>query len=435
MRHLLPLTLLALPLAGSGAPLPLDACRAAARAENPGLAAAAGRAAAAAQAVPQARSAYYPQLKASAQWARTDNPPQAFFMRLNQRTASLLEDFNQPDDTDNLRLSAGLAWRLYDFGRREAQVGQARAGAEAQRALLAAARNELDHQVTRAYYGVLQAEAFLEVQQESVASLEESLRMANERLAAGSAVKTDALNLEVKLAEAREEQIRARNGVELARAALNTAIGRDVAGPDAELGGPAELPTRPAAPGPESVENRGELRAARQALVAREAALRQARRAGAPSLNAFGSYDYDSESASDFEESYLVGVAAEMDLFTGGRNRGAAAEALARTAAARAEVAQAANQLRLELRQAVLGLGEAHERVEVAGKSLASAEEALRITRERYQQGAADLSELLTAQVGRTATRTRLAAARYDYLIALSNLERAQGKLGMEEES
>ena len=73
--------------------------------------------------------------------------------------------------------------------------------------------------------------------------------------------------------------------------------------------------------------------------------------------------------------------------------------------------------------------------LDVAGKSLASAEEALRITRERYQQGATDITELLTAQVGLTATRTRLAAARYDYLIARSNLERAQGRLGMEDVS
>ena len=36
-----------------------------------------------------------------------------------------------------------------------------------------------------------------------------------------------------------------------------------------------------------------------------------------------------------------------------------------------------------------------------------SAEEALRITRERYEQGAADITELLTAQFGLTDTRTR----------------------------
>ena len=432
---LLAAVLTTLPALVLAAPVSLDACRAAARADNPGLAAASQRAAAAAQAVTQARSAYYPQLKASAQWVQTDNPPQAFFMRLNQRTASLEEDFNQPDDTDNLRLSAGAAWRLYDFGQREAQARMAAAGADAQRALLDAARNDLEHQVTRAYYGALQAEAFLAVSEESVASLDESLRMARERLAAGSAVKTDALNLEVKLAEAREELIRARNGVELARAALNTAIGRELVGASDTLTAPDTLPARPAAPAASAVEQRGEWRAAQAAVRAREAGLRKARRQSAPAINAFGSLDFDDDGSASYEQSYLVGVAAEVDLFTGGRNRGAAAQALAEAEAARADLARAGNELRLDLRQATLGVGEAFERVDVAGKSLASAEEALRITRERYQQGAADLAALLTAQVGLTATRTRLAAARYDYLIARSNLERAQGLLSKENES
>ena len=432
MKRLIAL-LLALPALAPAAPVSLDACRRAAQEANPSLAGAARRADSAAAAVAQARSAYYPQLKASAQWARTDNPPQAFFMNLNQRAADMMADPNQPDDTENVRLTAGAQWRLFDFGRREAMLRMAQAGEAARRAMLDAARNELDHQVTRAYFGALQAEAFLEVRKEAVASLEENLRIANERLAAGSAVKTDALNLEVTLAEAREDLIRARNGVELARAALNTAVGREVVGAGDALVAPDALPARPAAPAAEAIESRGELRAARAALRAQEQGLREARRRSAPALNAFGSMDYDSKDVSDFEQSYMVGVAAEVDLFTGGRNRGAAAQALAEAAAARADVEKAANDLRLDLRQATLGVGEAGERVDVAAKSLESAAEALRITRERYQQGAADITQLLTAQLGHTATRTRLAAARYDYLTALSNLDRAQGKLGMEE--
>ena len=431
-----PALLLAAGLAAAGAPAAtLDACVRAALAGSPGLDAAARRAEAAAAAVTQARSGYYPQLKASAQWAQTDNPPQAFFMRLNQRTATLQEDFNQPDDTDNLRLSAGAAWRLLDFGQREAQLRMARAGAEAQAALRDAARNELVHQVTRAFYGALQAEAFAKVQEEAATSLEESLRVARERERAGSAVRTDVLNLEVKLAEARDELIRARNGAALARAALNTAVGRELVAEGEALEAPAEHTPPAAGPATASTERRGELRAARAALRAREAAAQKARRERAPTVNAFGSMDWDSGNASDFEESYLVGVSAEVDLFTGGRRDGATQQALAEAAAARADAARAEVELRLDLRQATLGLHDAAARLEVAVKALESAEEALRITQARYQQGAADITELLTAQVGRTATRTRAEAARYDVWIARSNLDRAQGLLGMEEGS
>ncbi|HOW96758.1 MAG TPA: TolC family protein, partial [Kiritimatiellia bacterium] len=96
------------------------------------------------------------------------------------------------------------------------------------------------------------------------------------------------------------------------------------------------------------------------------------------------------------------------------RSRGAVAAARAELDAARAEEAKAERNLRLDLTQAYLGAKEAHERMEVTRKSLESAREALRITREQYEQGAADVALLLQAQVGVTAMRTRAVAAEYD---------------------
>ena len=89
-------------------------------------------------------------------------------------------------------------------------------GTEASKAGEAAVRNELIYQVNRGYYGVLEAQSFVKVQKETVESLEESLRIANERFKAGSAVKTDVLNLEVKLAQAQQDLISAQNGFQLA---------------------------------------------------------------------------------------------------------------------------------------------------------------------------------------------------------------------------
>jgi outer membrane protein len=122
-------------------------------------------------------------------------------------------------------------------------------------------------------------------------------------------------------------------------------------------------------------------------------------------------------------------VVAELNVFDGFRTRSASASTKAQWEAAQQEVQKVQNQLHLDLRQAFLGVQEAKERMGVSGKSLESAEEALRITQEQYKQGAAELTMLLTAQLGHTSMRTRLVAAQYDYLIARSNLERAKGEL------
>ena len=63
----------------------LDDCIRAALKANPDTAAAASRVEAAREAAEQTAAAYYPWLTLSGGYLRTDNPPQAFMMSLNQR--------------------------------------------------------------------------------------------------------------------------------------------------------------------------------------------------------------------------------------------------------------------------------------------------------------------------------------------------------------
>ncbi len=414
----------------------LEDAVAAALANSPTLQAAASRIDSAQAMLKQAQSYYYPSIGLAATYSISDNPIQAFMMQLNQRTLNMQDpafDPNHPDDTDNVRGSVVAQWRIFDR-QRDAGKHMARLGAEASAEALAAARNQLVHEVTRGFYGVLQAQAFAEVQEKSVKSIAESLRIARERFDAGSVVKTDVLNLETQLAQANEDLIRARNGAQLAVAALNAAIGSDLVAPET-IEAPAM--TALAAPppkctNPQAFEDRPELRAARLMRQIKEQDVRKARGGYVPTVSAFGSYDLDSEDASDFQDSYVAGIMAEINVFDGARTRAAVRAARADLAAAQADEEKARLNLKLDLQQAFLGAQEAWERLEVVRKSLETAEEARRIVQEQYQLGAADVSILLQTQVGVTAMETRAAAARYDYLTALSNLKRAKGELGGE---
>ena len=408
----------------------LDECIVVTLHNNPDVLAATERIQAAAAAIREAHSAYYPMLGGSVAYARTDNAPQAFMMMLNQRSVSLQSDFNNPPDTGNLALSLGVKYRLYDFGRRGLDNDMARSGAEISQLVLSGLQNDLIHQVTRGYYSVLQAGAFVTVREESFKTLQESLRVANERLKAGGAVKSDVLNLEVQLAQANEDLIRARNGVKLALVALNTAMGTNMVDA-ASISGEVKMPESkpPEIEDMGVIQNRPELKVARKAAEIQMMAVRKAGRQYMPEVNAFGSVDWNSDGSTDLQHSYVVGVAAEVDLFDGFRRSASVAGARAQERAATAVAEGAASNLRLDLTSASIQAGEAWERLDVARKSIESAEEALRITRQRYEQGAADLPELLTAQAGLTGTRTRNVVAMYDCLISLSNLARARGEL------
>jgi len=400
---------------------------------NPGAQAAWHRVEAARGALTQARSAYFPRLSAAASYTMTDNPPQAFMMELNQRRLDMMApgfDPNSPDDTENVRLSLALKYRLYD-GQRGARAGMARLGERAAAYQHEAARNALIHEVTRGYYQVLQAQDFVTVREQALKSLEESLRVARERFEAGSAVKTDVLNIEVQAAQATEDLIRARNGVKLAVAALNTAIGKDTVPADG-----IAVPVMPDAPAScpagdmnGSVDSRAEIQLSGLMMRIAELTYKKSRRERGPVVNAYGSMDWDGEDLSEQEQSYLAGIALEWEWFSGLQDAGAVRQAKSEWHAAQKEHEQTRNQLRLDLRQASLAVQETCERLAVTSKSLSSAEEALRITRERYQQGAADIADLLMSEAALTATRTRDTAATYDYHVALSNLGRARGEL------
>lgn len=413
----------------------LETCIKSALENNPGIQAGITRINEAKYMIKQAESAYYPRLYLSGAYSMTDNPPEAFMMSLNQKDLNMAKpgfDPNDPDHTDNMRLSVGLKYRIYDGGIKRIHVQMAKESKQLRELGLRAVQNELIHQVTRGYYGVLQAQSFVAVQEESVESLEESLRVATARFNAGSAVKTDVLNLEVKLAQAREDAIRAKNGVRLAIASLNTAIGSDLILSDS-LPVPAreEIREKPERLDFSVIENRAELKATHTLSNIKEQSYEKVSREDRPTMSAFGSYDFDSGDFSEFEDSYLMGVMAEWEIFDGYQQRNKARVAKAEWQTAKKESLKARNDLRLDLHQAYLKAMDAWERLEVSEKSIESASEALRITSELYKQGVAEISVLLTAQVGLTTQKTRSVAAYYDYLTALSNYDRARG-LGVE---
>jgi outer membrane protein len=418
------------------APVTLEQCIQAAWRNNPDLEAGLHRVQAARERAYQADSAYYPLATLSTSWSRTDNPPQAFMMELNQRSLDMANPMfnpNEPDDTENIRFSAGAQYRLFDGGRRALDSGLARGGADMQAAQWESLRNELAHEVTRAFIQVLLAGSHVDLQAQSVASMVENVRVARERHAAGAAVEADVLHLEVKLAEAREAHIRARHGAKLAVAALNAAVGVDLlrdAGQAQAVEAPAEEPDYDAIRRA-GAAGRPERAVMRNALHLREKGYQRARREYAPTVEAFASLDWDSDKLSGFEQSYIVGVQAQWALFDGFRRKHAVREAAAEWAGARAEERKLETQLSLDLTQAVLMAEEAAERVAVARASVNLAEEALRSTRARYEAGAADVTELITAQWAWTATQTRRLAAEYDVIAARSNVDRARGVRGL----
>lgn len=413
-------------LAAFGA-ITLEECVVRALESSPDLAAAEARVEAARAQIRAAESAYYPSLSLGANYTATDNPVMAFMSVLNQRRLTFEDDFNDPDTTENANAQVGATWRLYDGGQRSQGRRAARMREELRCGEADAARNELVYQVHRAYFGVLQAREFVHIQQAAVESLETSSRIARDRLEAGAVVRTDVLNIEVRLAEAREALARARNRETLARSALGNVVGVPEL---CEATFPEDEPdssVRDIDVGQFTIDERPELRAAEAGVLAVQARLAGVRASYLPSLDAMGHADWDAEPFHGFEDSWFAGLSAQWEFFDGRRRRSEVEAADAQVAVAREEARRVRLNLGHQLREAVSTYREAVERIGVTAKSAELADESLRMTQERYRNGAADITELLAAEAAATSARSRSAAARYDREIAIAGLRHAAG--------
>ena len=441
MKRLFPVLLAALIVSGASAedaPRPLslaEAIRLALK-NNPDLATAQQHVNAARAGIQQTEAALWPQVRLSGSYAASDNPVQAFMMTLNQRAFSFTGNFNHPDPTDNLNSKVLAQWSLYDGGQSLASRQAAKLNTEATRQTFAAARNDLVFEVTRAFHSIGKAREFVSAAAAAVGSMEANVTVASNRFAAGNVLKTDLLDSQVRLAESQENLIRARNAVALSEVVFRTVIG--VGEKDnvtaAETVGcvTSRGEETPAASGDAAYNPRPELTAAHQTVTAAERQVRAVQAGYIPRLNAFASYDLDSGNGTRYTDSWLAGVSVDVNIFDGFLTRGKVAEARANLESARQQERKVALGVTLETRQAQLNLEETQARLDTTGKSVEQAEESVQITKDRYANGLALLTQLLDAENALTAARQRRAAVGTDLLIARAALDHALGKIWKE---
>ena len=390
--------------------------------QNPDARLARQRIAAAQAGLEQANAAFWPRLQFQSSYTRTDNPMMVFGSILNQRAyPSAGLNFNDVPEVDDLNTRGLVTVPLYGGGKLRAGREGAKAGSEAARQENEAVRNALGFEVSRGFYSVLKTRQFIRAAEAAVKALEGSLSVARKRLAAGSLLKSEALDLEVRLAQAREDLVRARNANALAGRALRNLLGLEAG--DFEV---AESAPTVTAPDSGDFSARAELAAARQRERAALEQVRGARSGYLPRVSAFGSLDYDY--GWKFENgggSYTAGAIVQWELWDGKLTRAKVREAAANLESAREEERKLRLALEFEVEQARLDLKAANERLAVTGEAVAQASESAGLTRARFEQGAALSTYVIDAETALVAARVRRAEAEADRQIAIAALRKA----------
>lgn len=393
-------------------------------AHNPDARLAQHRIEAAQASLEQANAAFWPRVQFQSSYTRTDNPMMVFGSILNQRAYSGALDFNDVPDVDDLNARGVVTVPLYTGGRNKASRNAAKANAEAATHDRDAVRNTLAFEVARAYHTVLKTREFIGAAEAVVNSYQGNLGVANKRLEGGTLLKSDVLDLTVRLAQAKEDLVRARNANALATRAL-----RNLLGIEEQDFAVAEQAPPVTAPEAADFSGRAELAAARERERAADQQVRAARSGYVPRLSAFGSLDYDyGFKYENGAGSYSAGGLLQWDLWDGKLTRSRTREARANLELAREEQRKLSLAIDLELAQAQLELKAATERLGVTREAVAQAAESAELTRRRFEQGAALSTQLMDAETALVSARVRRAEAEADQRIAVAALRKALGR-------
>ena len=275
--------------------------------------------------ISEARSGRLPKVNYSESWARSDNPVFVFSSLLTQNQFGAqnfqIGSLNNPDYLNNFQSQITADQVLYDAGQtkhavRSAELTKDIASEEGRRTQM-----EVIAGVVRAYYDSLLSADQLNATSQAMRSAEADLQRAQTIRSAGMSTDVDTLSIRVHLAGVREQQIRREADVDVARAALNDAIGlsldmpHTLTSPLIPLDSPAEsLADQETS----AVAQRPEARQAKLATSLADTQAASARGSLLPQVTLHGAFEADRQRfVTQGGDNWLVSIGLRWNLFNG----------------------------------------------------------------------------------------------------------------------
>jgi outer membrane protein len=417
----------ALHLSAQPPPFSLDDCLGFAAANHPALNAAQAGVTAASEAVGEARAPYYPQVDFSAGYHRFQK--RAFLPTGLTLPGHTIPELIGPLDDWNGGFLSRVT--LYDFGERRAGLDAARARQAGAEADTAATRADVRLSVQSAFYALAAAQDLQAVAAKNLARTESHYRLAQARHQAGAVPHADELRMQAEVASAQLQLLDTQSRVRVAFGELNTAMGRPaetplaIAAPTAVLPPPTGIDLATAMQ--RALANRPELKSGDKRTEAARAAVTAARAARAPKLRADGSFGWNDTVWVPETREWQAGLSVDLPIFDAGSRTSHIARSKAEVVREEATLENRRLQVRQEVWAAASELDRAWSSIAANETSVRASEESLRVERERYQTGAAVITDLLDTQTALARAEASLAEARWSYLTARAAFDRAVG--------
>lgn len=391
---------------------------------NPDTRMAWANARAAAAAYGAARSVWLPALSA-----------EGSLLRSRQESAP-----DRPDDYNPFTVygyGASLSWLLFDFGGRTAAIDASRQALLAMDWTHNAVIQNTVLQTVSAYYTCAGARAMVQADSAALASAAIALKAAEEKRGVGLATSADLLQAQTAYSQALLDLQSVEGEWRVSRGRLALAMGYPAQSVGAfEAAIPEVPPDSLLQPVDDLIEkalaSRPDLQAGRARARAALASVRQARAALLPALSGSAATDRSWIHGIDRKTDHLSGgLRLEVPLWAGFSRQYQLARAKAEADAAKEGVRAAEQEISFQVYSSHSDFLTARARVATAEDLLASARQSEQVALGRYREGVGSILDLLTAQRALALARAQQINARLAWHIALAQLARDVGVLGV----
>ena len=368
----------------------------------------------------QAWANYFPTISAGASYSRNDmlnTMGNNAYMRMMQQRYNM---FYVPTITANML--------LFDFGKTKANADMARRNYESSRFDAETSIESVIYNVKVAYYNMVFAQAQKIVYEDTVKDYELQLKQADAYYKIGKKAKIDVTTAQYNLGNAKVNLIKAKNTLELAAVELANAVGipqlENVILKDKlntkmyDVNFPDLIKT--------AEESRPSLLSAKKKMDAAELNIRSAKRAFAPDLSAFGSYDHGGRQI-DSDYGYQFGVQFNYTSLNLMSLKKQLDEANATYKKYAADYEQAKQNVYLEVKSAYISLLNSHDSLGVAKLALQQAKEQQYQAFRRYQVGLGNAIEFKDAENTYLNAQLSYYSNLLDYNVNAAALERVIG--------
>ena len=335
------------------------------------------------------RSVLLPQLNIFANKIFNSNPPGSIL------NSSVVET----GDKSPLIYGLDVYQTIFDFGKNLANFKASRESWKATQAHTESVKRLATLEFLIAYFNVLETEKMILVFEKEVQSLEAYLNDIKLLYDNGAVVENDLLPAKIRLADAKQKLIAARNIKEITIARLNNILAlplrekirvRDLEMevpqfPDLDNAWNAALTLRP-----EMAFYEGQIKAS--ALMEKAKALENY-----PVIFADAGYDYQQNKYSIHESNSSVVLGAKINLYDGGAARAQLLKERARKEQLHEQKNKLSEDIKFEIEDSFYSLKNACEKVQVAKGALEQADENVRFYRVKYNAGVATTTDVLEA--------------------------------------